>query len=251
LGLGLFEPIDDYRLDSPAANPELLDWLAYDFVKNGYDLKHTIRLILNSRTYQLKYNPKLEDHFDLAKRDMPRYWRSPTLRKLTAEELIDSIRVATIQQDLPDAQRMYHQTASTDLSRSLGRPSSREEIATARPDDVAVVQSLELMNGNEWSGLLYGSAIVHDMMYESDPVKVTQTFYEAALSRSAKPDEVMIGEEFLKSAPATQPAVLSGVDRLPPRSFFAGSERPVKNSPPGLGDMLWALVTSPEFQYVH
>src|SRR5262249_8747837 len=31
LGLGLFEPADDFRLDSPAANPDLLGWLAQDF----------------------------------------------------------------------------------------------------------------------------------------------------------------------------------------------------------------------------
>ena len=45
----------------------------------------------------MRYDPKLEDHFDVAKRDAPRYWRSPTLRKLTAEQLLDSMRVATAQ----------------------------------------------------------------------------------------------------------------------------------------------------------
>ena len=63
LGLGLFEPADDFRLDVPASHPELLDWLAHDFVEHGCDLKHTIRLILTSRTYQLRYDPQLEDHF--------------------------------------------------------------------------------------------------------------------------------------------------------------------------------------------
>src|SRR4030095_7068247 len=66
LGLGLYEPVDDFREDSPPSHPELLDWLAYDFVKNGYDIKRTVRLILTSRTYQLQYDPKLEDHFDIA-----------------------------------------------------------------------------------------------------------------------------------------------------------------------------------------
>ncbi len=82
LGLGLFEPVDDYRVDQPPSHPELLDWLAYDFMQHGYDLKHTIRLILTSRTYQLKYDPKLEDHFDVAKPTAPRYFRSPSLRGL-------------------------------------------------------------------------------------------------------------------------------------------------------------------------
>src|SRR5204862_2580839 len=135
LGLGLFEPADDFRIDSPSANPPLLDWLACDFVLHNYDLKHTIKLILSSRTYQLKYDPKLEDHFDVAKRDEPRYWRSPSLRKLTAEQAIDSIRVAAAQK-LDDRMRVYHTTVSTALTRTLGRPASRVEISTARPDDV-------------------------------------------------------------------------------------------------------------------
>ncbi|MEO8129478.1 MAG: DUF1549 domain-containing protein, partial [Bryobacteraceae bacterium] len=79
LGLGLFEPIDDFRNDRPATNPELLDWLATDFVRSGYDLKHAIRLILNSRTYQYRYDPAEEDHFDVSKPAKPRYYRSPSL----------------------------------------------------------------------------------------------------------------------------------------------------------------------------
>ncbi len=92
LGIGLFAPVDDFRLDQPAVNPELLDWLADDFVRHGYDLKHSVRLILTSRTYQLRYDPALEDHFDVAKPAVPRYYRSPSLRRLTAEQLIDSIQ---------------------------------------------------------------------------------------------------------------------------------------------------------------
>ena len=54
LGLGLFEPADDFRLERPASHPELLAWLADDLMRHGFDLKHTIRLILTSRTYQLR-----------------------------------------------------------------------------------------------------------------------------------------------------------------------------------------------------
>src|SRR5205823_6105888 len=89
MGLGLFEPVDDFRTDVPPSHPELLDWLADDFVRHGYDLKHIIRLILTSRTYQLKYNPKLADKFDVEKPGNPRYFRSPALRRLTAEQLLD------------------------------------------------------------------------------------------------------------------------------------------------------------------
>jgi hypothetical protein len=94
LGLGLYEPADDVRDDQSASHPALLDWLAYDFIEHGCDLKHTIRLILTSRVYQHRYDPELEDHFDAAERDRPRWFRSPALRRLTAEQQIDSVRMA-------------------------------------------------------------------------------------------------------------------------------------------------------------
>ena len=46
---------------------ELLDHWGDDFLRHGCDLKHTIRLILNSRAYQLRYDPAMEDRFDVAK----------------------------------------------------------------------------------------------------------------------------------------------------------------------------------------
>jgi mono/diheme cytochrome c family protein len=159
LGLGLFEPQDDFRPDHPPTNPELLAWLADDFMRRGYDLKHSIRLILTSRTYQLRYDPELEDHFDVNHPEQARYYRSPSLRRLTAEELLDSIQVAT-SQGLDAKRRIYLTTASTALTRALGRPALRNEISTARSGDVAVVQALELLNGEEFYERVYLGRVV-------------------------------------------------------------------------------------------
>ena len=159
LGLGLFEPQDDFRPDQPPANPELLAWLADDFMRHGYDLKHSIRLILTCRTYQLRYDPELEDHFDVNQPQQARYYRSPSLRRLTAEELLDSIQVATAQ-SLDAQRRTYLDKASTALTRALGRPASRNEISTARAGDVAVGQALELLNGEEFYERVYSGRVV-------------------------------------------------------------------------------------------
>jgi hypothetical protein len=51
-GRGIVDPIDDFRPTNPASHPELLDALAADFIKNGYDLRHLLRTIMASRTYQ-------------------------------------------------------------------------------------------------------------------------------------------------------------------------------------------------------
>src|SRR5947207_12596249 len=199
LGLGLFEPQDDFRLDHPPSQPELLEWLADDFMRHGYDLKHTIRLIFTSRTYQLRYEPELEDHFDVNKPQQARYYRSPSLRRLTAEQLLDSISVA-MGQKLEAQKRLYLDKASTALTRALGRPASHNEISTARPDDVAVVQALELLNGEEFYDGIYSGKLEDRMANEKDLAREIDRLYWVALSRRSSAQEQKLGAGYLKAS---------------------------------------------------
>ena len=50
---GIVDPVADFRVTNPPTHPELLEALAEDFIQHGYDLKHLIREIVQSRTYQL------------------------------------------------------------------------------------------------------------------------------------------------------------------------------------------------------
>ena len=56
-GRGLVDPEDDMRVTNPATNPELLDALAHEFVTHDFDLRHLIRTICNSSTYQMSAEP--------------------------------------------------------------------------------------------------------------------------------------------------------------------------------------------------
>ena len=243
LGLGLFEPQDDFRLDQPPTNPELLAWLADDFMRHGYDLKHSIRLILTSRTYQLRYDPVLEDHFEVSKPQQARYYRSPSLRRLTAEELLDSVQVA-LTQKLDGQHRTYLDKASTVLTRALGRPAARTEISTARPDDVAVVQALELLNGEEFYERIYSGRVMDQELNDKDLAKVVDRLYWVALSRPASAREQELGSTFLKTSHAQGSAGAVEGDK----SAAADKSSHPEREP--LGDVLWALFTSPEFQYI-
>ena len=219
LGLGLFEPVDDFRLDRPASNPALLDWLADDFMRHGYDLKHTIRLILASRTYQLRYNPALEDHFDTQKPDAPRYARSPSLRRLTAEQFIDSLRQATAAKRSEG--RLFRSIASTALTRALSRPATHNEISTGRSDDVAVVQALELLNGTELHQMVYDGEILDTMASTADRAKVVTELYWTVLNRPPTSRELALGRGCLPEKPAASPPsreeeVVWADDQLPP-----------------------------------
>lgn len=243
LGLGLLEPQDDFRLDHPATNPELLSWLADDFLRHGYDLKHSIRLILTSRTYQLRYDPALEDHFDVSHPEQARYYRSPSLRRLTAEELLDSVQVA-LTQELDGQHRAYLDKASTALTRALGRPAARNEISTARPDDVAVVQALELLNGEEFYERIYSGRVIDQEANEADLAKVVDRFYWVALSRPASAREQELGSSFLKASATPYGAETVVGDKS------VVVENPSHPEREPLRDVLWALFTSPEFQYI-
>ena len=48
MGRGIVEPVDDLRATNPPSNGPLLDALADDFRRHGYDLKHLIRTIMTS-----------------------------------------------------------------------------------------------------------------------------------------------------------------------------------------------------------
>ncbi|MEM9585974.1 MAG: PSD1 and planctomycete cytochrome C domain-containing protein, partial [Planctomycetota bacterium] len=53
-GRGLVPSTSDFGVrGEPPTHPKLLDWLATDFMQNGWSLKHLHRRIMNSRTYQL------------------------------------------------------------------------------------------------------------------------------------------------------------------------------------------------------
>jgi hypothetical protein len=52
-GTGLVETENDFGFQgTPPSHPELLDWLAAEFMEHGWSLKHLHRLILNSATYR-------------------------------------------------------------------------------------------------------------------------------------------------------------------------------------------------------
>ena len=57
-GRALIEPVDDVRDTNPASNPALMETLEHELSDSGYDPRHLIRLIANSRTYQFSADPR-------------------------------------------------------------------------------------------------------------------------------------------------------------------------------------------------
>jgi mono/diheme cytochrome c family protein len=63
-GQGIVKTLDDFGIQGSApTHPELLDWLAVEFMDSGWNVKHMVKLMVMSRAYQQSSNasPKLRD----------------------------------------------------------------------------------------------------------------------------------------------------------------------------------------------
>ncbi len=167
LGRGIVENPDE--MDGEPWSPELLDWLASDFVESHYDMKHLLATILSSRTYQMSSVP--------TQADAPKHYifRGPEVRRVTAEEFADAIGEVTgewhVYQEPPPQPETKKQdpvkadtvdppfiqpkpgvytrewrVASTSLTRALGRP-IRDQVYSVRDNQPTTLQALELVNG--------------------------------------------------------------------------------------------------------
>ncbi|MDQ6706769.1 MAG: DUF1553 domain-containing protein, partial [Acidobacteriota bacterium] len=141
---GLVEPVDE--MDNQPWNPDLLDWLAADLSDHGYDLKHLLRQIMTSRTYQLPSIPGQDE------KGKEYTFHGPRPRRLTAEQFVDTISSLTgewrvLQTDQRATFVREWQLKSTPLSRALGRP-IRDQVFTTRNPEATTLQALELVNGD-------------------------------------------------------------------------------------------------------
>ena len=82
MGYGLVEPVDDWEA-AETAHPELLEYLARQLVRDDYDLKRLARRILSSDAYRRRSRNRDDSG--------ARRFAGPARRRLTAEQLVDSL----------------------------------------------------------------------------------------------------------------------------------------------------------------
>lgn len=95
MGVGLVEPVDDFREDNPPSNPELLEHLTDLMLALDFDLREFVRVLVSTDTYQRR--AVLHDPTSPA----PFHFTGPALRRLTAEQLWDSIIVLISHNEWP------------------------------------------------------------------------------------------------------------------------------------------------------
>jgi hypothetical protein len=227
LGRGIVEPVDDFRDSNPAAHPALLDALARDFIEHGYDRRHVIRTILNSRVYQLSSRSN-----DFNKQDV-KYFSHARTRMLTAEQLLDAVcQVTGVPEKyagLPAGTRAV-QLPSPDVDNAFlkifGQPARETACACERSSDSNLSQALQMINGPLVHGKLRNAknaARLQAAAGKKDAEIVTE-LYLAALSRKPNDDELKAAVDFLSRS---------------------------ENRDRGLEDVCWAILNTNEFLFQH
>lgn len=227
-GRGLVEPVDDFRISNPCVNPPLLDALANDFAKSGYDLKHLMRTIMESRLYQLCSTPNESNLADT--RNFSRAYR----RRLPAEVLLDAVNAVT---GVPDtfagmpagsrATQAWTYKIDSQLMDAFNRPNPSSDPPCDRDRQMSVVQSLHLMNSKALqSKLSHKTGRVRQLADSTkSPEEIVTELYFTTLSRPPSDDELKLATAAFTAEKATRQTATE--------------------------DIFWALLNSAEFVFNH
>ncbi len=153
-GRGIVDPVDDLRATNPPTNPELLDALARELAGHGYSLKHLVKVIAKSRTYQLSATPTPANAADT--QSFARFYP----RRLPAEVLLDAVVRATgTAGDFPNLPKDRHAglsaVAHPDAAAGAyfldvaGKPGRASACACERVSDPTLPLTLHLLNSQD------------------------------------------------------------------------------------------------------
>jgi uncharacterized membrane protein/mono/diheme cytochrome c family protein len=231
MGRGIVEPVD--AMDNEPWSQDLLDWLASDFVANGFDLKALIYKIVTSDTYQLSSVGVEEESFIFA----PAYvFNGMVRRRMTAEQFLDAVSQC-IQPVYPDTLVVYSLLPVTlkdklpfaraalvrndRLQTALGRP-NRETVSTSRSSQANLLQALELTNGSQFNGSIERAA---EMWRQKYPVgkSLINEVYRRTLGRMPHEEEEKVAQQALGTSPSKE----------------------------AIEDFIWAMTLHPEFQLIY
>ena len=227
MGRGLVDPVDDMRETNPPSNPELLDELARDFIKHKFDVKHVMRTICNSRTYQLSSAPNEYNKHDT--QNHARYYG----RRLIAEVFHDA--VDQVCGTHTRFNRMSKQARAVDLPHEafgsyfldvFDRPPRSSACECARSTGASLSQVLHLsFSGDIERKIGAGEGRVAKLVKaKAMPERALEELYLAAFARQPTAQERQTALDYLRRQPNLQR---------------------------GLEDLLWTLVNTREFMFNH
>jgi hypothetical protein len=227
LGRGLVEPLDDIRVTNPPSNPELLDALARDFIKHKFDVKHLIRTIMNSSTYQLASEPTPGNV-----QDQQNYARAYP-KRLQAEVMLDAICATTGAVEafngLPAGTRTIQLPDEAIQSYFLdvfGRPERETACECERPREANLAQALQLLNSSDLQRKISGpkGRLAGLIAAKKSDAEIVDELYFAALGRPPRSSEIESLTRYVSAH---------------------------KDRKAALEDVIWAVLNTKEFLFNH
>ncbi len=225
-GVGIVNPVDDFRVSNPASNPELLDELATKLREYKFDFKQLVRDICNSDTYQRSATPNESNDGDT------RNYSHAQVRRIPAESLLDCISQATNTKDkfrgLPlgaRAVQIADGTTSNYFLTTFGRSQRDTVCACEATTDPSLSQALHLVNGDNVGGKISQGKLIKEWRDQKlEPPAILEKIYVRCLGR--KPTHKEQADLLKMVTEASDPQV-------------------------GWEDVFWAVLNSREFIFNH
>ena len=237
LGRGIVDPIDDFRATNPPSNPALLAALTDEFVAHRFDVQHLIRTIMASRTYQLSADPNETN------RDDESNFSHAIVRRLSAEQLADSFsqvlgaklnfsgypantRAAQLAGVRIFRRRDSDPASGDQLLTMFGKPPRLQACECERSDEPTLAQTFQVVSGPILNELLArDSNRLRDWLGSKlDPDLLIDDLFWTILNRAPLPIELAAARKHLTSS---------------------------DNRRANLEDVVWSLLSSPEFVLRH
>jgi mono/diheme cytochrome c family protein len=211
-GTGIVNSPDNFgAVGDPPSNPELLDYLAIQFRKNGMSLKKLHRMIMLSAVYQQSSKETAEAH---AKDPQNRFYSHFSLQRLDAEQLRDSMLFVAGDMNTKETGGPSTELGVDNHRRTVYAKVSRFRIdsflqafdfpnptftAEQRFSTNVPVQRLYFMN----DAFVYDQAgkLAERVYSRGDDTARIREVYQLLYGRDPAPDELQVGLEFLKTTP--------------------------------------------------
>jgi len=272
MGVGLVEPVDDFKEDNPGSFPVLLEHLTDEMLRLKFDLREFVRLVVSTDVYQRQ--AVLHDSMSAA----PFRFTGPALKRMTAEQLWDSILTLVARNpwavERPTTQEVAAvldidlRTASlTDVDREVEAFLSRygKGPAKRRLMEICGYHGLELVRASELPAPLpLGHFLRQFGQSDRETIEGGRTvatvpqilaMFNGPITHAMLERGSVIYDEVTSHAPgeAIDVVFLSVLSRRPSAEDRALAVREVMSAEDratGCGNVIWALLNTREFLFI-
>src|SRR5262245_1000373 len=211
-GRGIINPVDDMHAANAASHPELLADLGQQFANNGFDVKHLLRAICNSETYQRSSKPQ-GNNIDVG----PELFARMAIKPLTPEQMYDALTQLMGAERRAAVKNKANMRGAGNAREAFVAFFSAEDGADPTEYQTGIPQVLRLMNSPQFNN----AGALGPAIRGKGPEEALETLYLTVLSRRPTSEDRQRVQNYVRKSKAEGREAIAGV--------------------------LWALMNSSEF----